>query len=95
MGRYLRTRVIRLPRPIVGIGRRWISLTPQAGQALEAEKAGRDGLGIQAGRGDERLLPTYGGIRILERDMSVIERLTLDLPFYVLIKRDKNSGSRD
>ncbi|KKC24867.1 hypothetical protein WP12_16670 [Sphingomonas sp. SRS2] len=87
----MRTRVVRLPRPVVGVGRRWISLTPESGQARDAWNAGRDGLGIHAGRGDERLLPTLGGIRILERDMSVIERLTLDLPFYVLIKRDKSS----
>ena len=41
---------------------------PVDGQALEAAKNGRQGLAIHGGRGDARLVPTNGCLRLLDVD---------------------------
>lgn len=53
-----------------------IPLTGIGGDA-KAAMAARAGLAIHAGRGDERLVPTYGCVRLLDRDIEGL-RLHLD-----------------
>lgn len=53
-----------------GFGTHWIPLDPIGGQAQAAEDAGRAGLAIHGGRGDARLVPTAGCIRVLDKDFA-------------------------
>ena len=50
------------------LGEAWIPLDGVQGDALAARHNGRTGLGIHAGRGSGRLIPTYGCIRLRARD---------------------------
>ena len=50
------------------LGEAWIPLDGVQGDALTARHNGRTGLGIHAGRGIGRLVPTYGCIRLRARD---------------------------
>lgn len=59
--------------PRYGIG--WIPLFGVYGQAWRARQNGRTGLGIHAGRGDEKLIATYGCIRMLDRDFKKLAEL--------------------
>lgn len=71
LGEYAPTFVTALAKPITGIGNLWVGLDPVAGEALEAELAGRRGLGIHGGRG-ETLRPTHGCIRLKDSDMKAL-----------------------
>lgn len=56
------------------LGAYGIELIGEAGPALVA-MAERTGLWVHAGRGDGRLVPTYGCLRLLDRDMAAMARL--------------------
>lgn len=73
-GRFEMTAVTDSPNPDK-LGRRWIPLVGVEGDALLATERGRVGLGIHAGRGDERLVVTFGCPRLLNRDMAELEKL--------------------
>jgi len=76
-GVFARTRVERFATPHPRLGRAWIPLAPVAGQPGQAAAAlanGREGLGIHAGRGDGELMPTYGCVRLGDRDFAVLAR---------------------
>lgn len=53
-----------------GFGTHWIPLDPVGGQAQVAEDNGRAGLAIHGGRGDTRLVPTAGCIRVFDADFA-------------------------
>jgi hypothetical protein len=73
-GSYVPTRV----EPYRGIGKhigpRWMPLEGADGEALQARVNGRTGLAIHAGRGDGRLVPTHGCIRVRDADFAAIDR---------------------
>lgn len=54
------------------LGRIAILLEGVSGDALRAKENGRTGLAIHAGRGNDRLMATYGCIRVFDRDMELI-----------------------
>lgn len=60
------------------IGDGWIPMTGLSGQAEDAVRGGRTGLGIHAGRGNDRLVPTYGCVRLLDSDMAWLAKLVGD-----------------
>lgn len=84
-GDYARTFVSRLAKPVLGIGDLWIGLDPISGQALQAEEAGRTGLGIHGGRGDSILRMTHGCIRLFDRDMRRLAEIAGKARFTVTI----------
>lgn len=70
-GLYGAVRVVKLPEELQGrLGDYWMQLDPEAGDALQAELRGRTGLGVHGGRGNERLVPTFGCVRLFDRDMQ-------------------------
>lgn len=75
-----------------GLGLRWIPLIPVAGQALDASLKGRTGLGIHAGRGDEKLVPTAGCVRMLDRDFATLAAALGNSSFDVEIVEEKRDG---
>ncbi|WP_052730177.1 L,D-transpeptidase [Sphingomonas sp. SRS2] len=85
LGEYAVTFVTTLARPITGIGSLWVGLDPIGGQAQKAEDAGRTGLGIHGGRGDEVFKMTHGCIRLLDRDMAALAKAAAKLRFDVSI----------
>ena len=66
-------KVERFDPPHARIGWSWIPLYGASGDAMRA-MIGRTGLGIHAGKGDDRLVPTYGCVRIRDRDMMILAR---------------------
>ncbi len=84
-GDYALTFVTALARPIPGIGRLWVGLDPVGGQAQQAEDAGRTGLGIHGGRGNDALMMTHGCIRLFDRDMAQLAKVAGKLRFTVSI----------
>ena len=48
-----------------------ILLEGETGDALKARQNGRTGLAIHANRGNDRLMATYGCIRVFDRDMDL------------------------
>lgn len=77
-GVYAPAKLIRLPPPWGHLGKYFIPLEGIAGQALLAKQNGRTGLGIHAGRGDEKLIPTNGCVRVLDADMFTMFNLIGD-----------------
>jgi hypothetical protein len=53
-----------------GFGTHWIPLDPVGGEAQVAEDNGRAGLAIHGGRGNARLVPTGGCIRVFDKDFA-------------------------
>lgn len=84
-GDYAVTFVTALARPSTGIGSLWIGLDPIGGQAQLAENAGRTGLGIHGGRGDQVYKMTHGCIRLLDKDMAALAKTAGKLRFTVSI----------
>jgi len=72
-GLYRPARVLHLVPRHQRMGDYAIPMIGAAGQALGA-MAARTGLYVHAGRGDARLVPTYGCLRLLDRDMLAIQR---------------------
>lgn len=72
-GRYAPAQILPLVPRHPRMGDYAISMIGVDGQARQA-MARRTGLYIHGGRGDGRLVPTYGCLRLLDRDMLAIER---------------------
>lgn len=71
LGRY-DGKVVRFDLPDKVLGEAWIKLDPKSGEALAGLGNGRSGLGIHGGRGDEKLMPTLGCVRMYDRDFKVL-----------------------
>lgn len=69
-----------------GIGNEWIPIEGADGDALQARLNGRRGLAIHAGRGDARLVPTAGCVRMLQRDFDALCELVGDEVFEVSVR---------
>ena len=67
IGEFEKTRAVWFDKK-TRLGEAWIPIEGVAGDALEAKKNGRYGLGIHAGRGSGQLVPTHGCLRLLARD---------------------------
>lgn len=72
-GHYKPTRIQHLVPAHHRMGVYVIAMVGSAGQALAAMTE-RTGLYVHGGRGDARLWPTYGCLRLLDRDMLAIQR---------------------
>ena len=86
LGDYAVTFVSQLAKPITGIGSIWIGLDPEGGEALRAEQNGRRGLGIHGGRGNSRLMPTHGCVRLTDIDMAALAKAAGRMRFTVTIR---------
>lgn len=73
LGRYAPARLTTFNPPHPRLGLYGIELIGEAGPALAA-MAERAGLWVHGGRGDGRLVPTYGCLRLLDRDMAAVAR---------------------
>ena len=71
-GVYRPTRLMRYDPPQRTFGRFAILLEGQDGDALLAAQRGRTGLAIHGNRGNERLMATYGCLRLFDRDMELL-----------------------
>lgn len=77
-GEYGPTRWFPFAQPHPRMGDGWIPLSGISGQAEDAVRNGRTGLGIHAGRGDGRLVPTYGCVRMRDADMARLAEIVGD-----------------
>ena len=74
-GIYQLRRIVHFNPPHARLGAAWLPLEGQFGQALFAcTKGGRSGLGVHGGRG-EKLVPTYGCIRMRDSDFAAFSQL--------------------
>ena len=85
LGDYAVTFVSHLAKAMTGIDTLWIGLDPTAGEALQAEHAGRRGLGIHGGRGNT-FMPTHGCIRLRDKDMAELAAIAGRMRFTVSIR---------
>ncbi|MGD8325520.1 MAG: hypothetical protein PVF65_01265 [Sphingomonadales bacterium] len=85
-GNYRPSEVIPLHPAHPRIGELWIPLEGEDGDAALAHSKGRRGLGIHAGRGDDRLVPTFGCVRLLDQDMQHIHQLAGQHQFKISIE---------
>lgn len=71
-GDYKPAHVVKIDPPHRRVGKHWIPISGKSGDALQALVEGRKGLGIHAGRldTDGRLVPTYGCVRMSDRDFD-------------------------
>lgn len=75
-GGYRATRLVRFATTHPRLGAAWFPIEGESGQAVEARiKGGRTGLGIHAGRGDDKLVPTYGCVRMRQTDFDRLAAL--------------------
>ena len=72
--------------PHARMGRGCIPLEGEAGEALVAAQHGRTGLALHAGRGNARLVPTYGCVRITDDDFERLVAALGDEPVRVRIE---------
>lgn len=84
-GLYKPAPILRLEPTHARMGSYFLPLDGTAGEALKAASNGRNGLGIHGGRGD-RLVPTYGCIRLRDRDMAALAEAVGDCPVEVAIR---------
>lgn len=68
------------------LGPAWIPLIGLSGDAERAHRNGRTGLGIHGGRGDERLVATYGCVRLLDCDFVHLATIIANRPVGVIIR---------
>lgn len=71
-GSYAPARLELFDRPRERYGRGWIAMEGVDGDALTAKENERSGLYLHAGRGNERLVPTYGCLRVRDIDFDHI-----------------------
>ncbi|MGQ3072559.1 MAG: L,D-transpeptidase [Ferrovibrionaceae bacterium] len=72
-GRYRPAQIAHLVPPHAVMGDYVIPMIGIEGRALAA-MAERSGLYVHGGRGNDRLVPTHGCLRLLDRDMIAIDR---------------------
>lgn len=77
-GTYAPTRVLRFNPPHRTFGRYAILLEGVSGQALAAKANGRTDLAVHGGRGDAKLMATYGCLRLFDRDIEAIAKAVGD-----------------
>lgn len=70
LGDYQPAGIVHLPPPAGHMGLLIIPLIGISLEALEAMQNGRKGLAIHGGRGDDKLIPTDGCVRLLDKDMA-------------------------
>ena len=58
-----------------GFGVGWLPIEGANGDAEKALKNGRTGLAVHSGRGNDRLVPTYGCLRLFDRDFEAISAI--------------------
>lgn len=71
-GDYAETHIVIFDEVNERLGRGWIPMLPVSGEALRAQENGRTGLGIHGGRGNTRLIATYGCVRIFDTDFDYL-----------------------
>ena len=87
-GVYKPARLVRFEREHRRMGIGWLPLDGLFGQCCRALEMGRTGLGIHAGRGNTRLVPTYGCIRLLDKDfLELMERAGDQLIRTVIVEK--------
>jgi len=92
-GGYVPAKVLRYDPPHHRMGTFAIVLNGADGDALQARVLGkRTGLAIHGGRGDGRLVPTFGCLRLRDRDMAAIARIVGDDLVEVVIQSE-SAGS--
>lgn len=94
-GHYAPAKVERFEPPHQRMGTFAIPLSGASGDALQARVAGRTGLYVHAGRGDDRLVPTFGCLRLRDRDMDALARIIGDAVVEIVIcaEGDDESGA--
>jgi len=77
-GRYKATKVIRYAPRHKTFGDRAILLEGISGDANKAKAGGRTGLAIHGGRGNDKLIATYGCVRVRDHDFEAIDLIIGD-----------------
>ena len=86
-GIYQPTRVHHFPQQAKSrLGPAWMPIIGVHGDALAARQNGRVGLGIHGGRGDAKLIATYGCVRMLDKDFGRLAELLGDAEVGVTIR---------
>jgi hypothetical protein len=86
-GSYVPTRRVMFGAPHDRLGKGWFPIEGATGDALVACTAGgRTGLGLHAGRGNDRLVPTYGCLRVLDSDFDALAALAGDAPVQIVVE---------
>ena len=68
------------------LGPAWIPIIGVHGDALTARQNGRVGLGIHGGLGNDKLIATYGCVRMLDKDFGRLDELLGDAEVGVTIR---------
>jgi len=74
-------------------GAHWLPLVGRGGDAWRAMEAGRGGLYLHGGRGDI-LMPTYGCLRMRDRDLEKLAARAGGLPIRVVVDSDPDMLAR-
>lgn len=90
-GDYKPSKVERFDPPHQRMGSAFIPLHGASGDAMRAQLS-RTGLGIHAGKGDGALIPTFGCVRVRDRDMGVLAREIGSDPVTVTIEDMENAN---
>lgn len=62
-----------------------ILIEGETGDALAAKQKGRTGLAVHGGRGDDKLMATYGCVRMFDRDMLALSEAIGSDPVQVIV----------
>jgi hypothetical protein len=90
LGGYVPAKVSRFDPPHHRMGAVAIPLEGADGDALQARVRGkRAGLFIHAGRGDGRLVPTFGCLRLRDQDMAAVARIIGDDLVEVIVEGEQ------
>jgi len=74
-GLYRPSRITRFAPSHKTLGPTAILLEGQTGDALKAAQRGRTGLAVHGNRGNDRLMATYGCLRLFDRDIALLAKL--------------------
>lgn len=95
LGLYRPSKITHYDPPRNTVGSCCIWLVGQSGDALKAVQNNRTGLALHANRGNEKLMATYGCIRVFERDMAQISEAIGDERVTVTIDIDSQPNEKD
>ena len=85
-GIYHPSRIVMFAEEHERIGKGWLPLTGAYGMAKWATTTGgRTGLGLHAGRGNDRLVPTFGCLRLRDQDFDRLRTIIGDDPIRVIV----------